>query len=241
MKRDVAGVVSLLVLCSGSALGNELITNGGFETGSLAGWTLTSQSGSFSGSGFFVTGGSTAPVSGDATAGPASGANYAVSDGLGPATEILSQSFTVPGGGSSVILSFSLFVNSYGGTAVNPIGLDYSDGANQYARVDLLQAGTSLFSVGSGVLRNFYSGDDPASSNPNGYTNYSFNITPLVGGGGTFVLRFAEVDNVDVLNMGVDNVSVNFTPGGVPEPSTLVLAASGFGLLAFRLRGSRKR
>lgn len=240
MKRDVAGIVFLAVICSGSVRASQLITNGEFETGNLSGWTLTSQSGSFSGSGFFVTGALAAPVSGEPTAGPASGADYAVSDGLGPATEILSQTFTVPGPASSVILSFSLFVNTYGGTDVNPIGLNYSDGANQYASVDILEAGSSLFSTGPGVLRNFYSGADPSSTNPNGYTNYSFNITPLVGAGGEYILRFAEVDNVDVLNMGVDNVSISFTPAGVPEPSSLILAASGLGVFAFFWRSSRK-
>jgi hypothetical protein len=240
MRRDVAGGVFLAIVCVASARGSELITNGGFETGSLSGWTLTSQTGSFSGSGFFVTGGATAPVSGAPTAGPASGTKYAVSDQAGPATEILSQAFTVPGPASSVIVSFSLFVNTYGGTEINPIGLDYSDGANQYARVDLLQAGSSLFTAGPGVLQNFYSGADAVSSIPNPYTNYSFNVTSLAGGGGTFILRFAEVDNVDVLNMGVDNVSVSFTAASVPEPSSLVLAASSLGLFAFLSIGRRR-
>jgi hypothetical protein len=124
MRRDVAGIVFLTVICAGLARGSELIANGGFETGNLSGWTLTSQAGSFPGSGFFVTGGSAAPASGEVTAGPSSGAYYAVSDGLGPAAEILSQAFTVPGPASSVILSFSLFVNTYGGTEINPLGLD---------------------------------------------------------------------------------------------------------------------
>jgi hypothetical protein len=240
MKRDVAGIVFLALTCAGIARSSELIVNGGFETGNLSGWTLTSQSGSFAASGFYITGASTAPVSGEPLAGPASGADYAVSDGLGPATEVLSQSFTAPGPASSVVLSFSLFVNTYGGTEVNPIGLDYTDGANQYARVDLLAAGSSPLTTGTGVLQNFYSGADPFSSNPTLYTNYSFNITSLTGGGGTFILRFAEVDNVNVLNMGIDNVSVSFTPASVPEPSSLILAASSLGLFAFLSRAWRK-
>jgi hypothetical protein len=147
----------------------------------------------------------------------------------------------VPGPASSVILSFNLFVDTYGGIQVNPIGLDYSDGANQYARADLLQAGSSLFSTGTGVLRTFYSGADTVSANPNPYTTYSFNITSLVGAGGTFILRFAEVDNVDVLNMGIDNVSINYAAAtSVPEPSSLVLAASSLGLFALMACSSRK-
>jgi hypothetical protein len=80
------------------------------------------------------------------------------------------------------------------------------------------------------VLANFYQGTDSAASNPNQYTNYTDNITSLVGAGGAFTLRFAEVNNVNYLNMGVDSVSVVFTPStSTPEPSTIVLTLSALG------------
>ncbi|CAN5196517.1 hypothetical protein BH20VER2_BH20VER2_12150 [soil metagenome] len=80
------------------------------------------------------------------------------------------------------------------------------------------------------ILANFYLGVDPGA-NPNAYTNYSFDITSLAGAGGTFVLRFAEVDNQQFFNQGVDNVSINASPAGVPDNgSTFVLL--GAGLLA---------
>jgi hypothetical protein len=42
------------------------------------------------------------------------------------------------------------------------------------------------------------------------------------------------VSNVNFLNMGVDNVSINFTAvNGVPEPSSMVLSA--LGVMAFAL------
>jgi hypothetical protein len=137
------------------------LTNGGFETGTLTGWTVVNQTGSFPGSNFFPLSGTTTPQSGLSTVGPASGNFYAVSDQSGSGTHALLQTFTVPTAASSVVLSFSLFVNSYGGSFINPIGLDFTDGANQHARVDILAAGASPFDTGVGVLRNFYLGGTP--------------------------------------------------------------------------------
>ena len=204
----------------------ELITNGGFEAG-LAGWTVTDQAGG-SGS-WFAAVGTTTPFSSHATVGPASGTMLAVSDQFGPGTHAIEQSFLVPAG-SNVILTFDMFVNDWSGVGpiVDPAGLDYTAFPNQHARVDILAAGSLPFDTTGGVLANLFLGVDPGSP-PNAYTSYSFDITSIVGGGGTFVVRFAEVDNQGFLNQGVDNVSINATPASgaqpVPEPSSLALCA----------------
>lgn len=172
------GCLSSATLLSGS----QLITNGGFETGSLSGWTVVSQAGSTGN--FFVLSGTTAPLSGLATVGPAGGSFYAVSDETGPSALVLLQPFTVSVPVSSVVLSFSMFANSYNGISINPGGLDYTvAGANQHGRVDILRSGATPFDTGSGVLANFFLGAD-SGANPHVYTNYSFNITSLVGSGG---------------------------------------------------------
>ena len=161
-----------------------------------------------------------------------------MSDQTGPGTHALIQSFVVPGVAASVILSFDMFVNDFDfGPVVDPSGLDFTSGgtfaANQHARVDILSAIATPFDTGAGVLGNFYLGVDLGFI-PNPYVPYLFDITGLVGAGGTFQLRFAEVDNSGFLNQGVDNVSVFFTL--IPEPSTAALTALGLLGLAWRRR-----
>src|SRR6202035_2654217 len=88
MYKIFASICVLLLALTARA--NEVLTNGGFETGTFAGWT---QSDLGPGS-FFVTGASATPLTGSPTVGPASGNFYAVSDQFGPGTHVITQSFT---------------------------------------------------------------------------------------------------------------------------------------------------
>lgn len=212
----------------------QLLSNGDFEAGTFAGWTVTNLAGG-SGDWFIDTPGTTSPVSGYATAAnPSGGSFYAVTDQPGPGTHALTQSFAVPAGASSVVLSFQMFANDQSGQApiINPAGLTHAAGPNQHVRVDLLSGLATPFDTGSGVLANFFLGDD-TGANPNPYTSYVFDITALVAGGGTFQIRFAEVDNQFFYQMGVDNVSVLAT---VPEPATLALIGLALGVVSVAKR-----
>jgi len=235
--------VSVLLLFAASAKVSagptELMTNGGFETGDFTGWTVTNQ-----GVGDWFTTGSHEPHGFEfPTVGPAAGSYYAVSDQGGPGSSTLIQFFTVPGPASSVTLSFDMFVNNWadapyirGGT----YDLSYDPSvANQHARVDILAASAGVFDTGSGVLANHYVGGPVVpvdlvggfivTPHPYPYTHYSFDITPLVGAGGTFKLRFATVANQWFLNQGVDNVSILVEPIAqpVPAPGALLLGLLG--------------
>ncbi|HRI16081.1 MAG TPA: hypothetical protein PLX89_24040 [Verrucomicrobiota bacterium] len=95
---SIGCVTSSLVVSASAA---ELLVNGGFEAG-LSGWTVTDQAGS-SGS-FYAVSGTTTPLSGFGTVGPASGLQYGLTDQGGPGAHALSQSFTVAPG-STVWLS----------------------------------------------------------------------------------------------------------------------------------------
>jgi hypothetical protein len=231
MKRSIGRLAMLgLVLGVGvEARAGELIVNGGFETGDLTGWTEVDQS---RGSGsWFATFGGDAPLSGLPINPPASGSFYAVTDQLGPGSHVLLQSFTVAPG-STVNLSFDMFSDNQSGVKAAVGGasdLDYTAGPTQHARVDILTAGASPFDTAGGVVQNLY--NDSTLTNfdiPNPYVHYSFDITAAVGGGGTFQLRFAEVDNQFYFQQGIDNVSVIETGGGaVPEPASASLLGLG--------------
>ena len=230
------GFVSCIALASfGRAATIQLITNGGFETGDFTGWSANTEAGS---DGTLSVSSSTiAPNSDSSTAGPASGTYYALTDQTGPGAYALTQSFTVTPGATSVMVSFDLFANDYAG-AVDTGPLDYTGGSIEFATADLLTGTANPFSTAPGdILENFYQGADNLDNNPNPYTAYSFDITSLVSGGGTFQIRFGEADNLDFFDLGVDNVSVTEQIQGTPEPATfLLIGPTLFGLAAFRLR-----
>lgn len=117
----------------------------------------------------------------------------------------------------------------YAGPIIDPAGLDHTAVPNQRARVDILSAAAGPFDSGAGVLTNYYLGVD-GGPDPHAFTHYSFDITGIVGTGGTFQLRFAEVDNQLWFNQGVDNVSILAEP--IPAPGAILLAGIGAAFVA---------
>lgn len=228
--RIAAVSLAIVVSVTGPAQAVELITNGDFETGTTAGWTVTNL---MPGSGDFFIGtpGAPTPLSGFATSGVGGsgsfGSFYAITDQTGPGTHEILQSFTLPALTTSAMLTFDMFVNdSDGGPIVDPLGLDHTGAPNQHARVDILTAGAlPLSTAGGDVVANLYIGNDPQASNPNPFTAYSIDL--LAAGltpGSTYQLRFAETDNQGFFHQGVDNVSI--IAEVVPEPGTLVALLS---------------
>ena len=201
----------------------ELIVNGGFESG-LSGWTRLDQLGS-DGT-FFLQSGTTSPVNGDPVPAPPGGLNAAMTDSQAGGSHVLYQDFIVPAGLPEGILKFDLFLGNRAGTFVTPTsaGLDWTTPAlNQQVRVDILRGGTDPFSVSSAdVLFNAYQ-SKPGDLAVSGYKTITVGLNNIFVGqvGQTMRLRFAEVDNLAPLQMGVDNVSLIAV---VPEPSSLILA-----------------
>lgn len=245
----VLSCLSLMLLSLNHiAQAQELLTNGDFETGDFTGWTLVNGGG---GSFFiFVPGADTPPAGGfffPTAPNPDGGAFYAVSTSDEPGQNALQQNFTVPNGTAYVLLSFQLFVNDQSGFGgvVDPSGLDFTTGGtfndNQHARVDIIHIGVADFSTApADVVDNYYVGADSVNLlNP--YLNYSVYVSSvLLQPGSTYTLRFAGVDNLSALNVGVDNVSAFAT--AMPEPGNIALlcAVGASGLFMAINRYKRK-
>jgi len=225
---------------TGSANTVELITNGGFETGTFAGWTVSDfvvvdeiiTVDSRKGTWFAYDTSSTTPLSGRATLGPAAGSFYAVSDQAVSGAHILEQTFTVPVDAGSILLSFDMFINDW--SDKGPImdgGLDDTLGSNQYAPVDLMTSVAGPLSTSAAdIVANRVGPAVDTNAAPNAYTSYVFDPTGLVNNGATYKLRFAEADSQFFLNQGVDNVSI--LTQQIPKPGTCTLLARCVGVVA---------
>jgi hypothetical protein len=215
----------------------ELITNGGFEVEGLDGWIVIQNEDSFPDGSFYSATGTSPPISfsdgrfpsgAHDTVGPSEGDFYAVSDQTGSTSTALSQVFTVPAGASSVVLTYEMFVNDWwpsdGGTSpvVNEGYLELVSG-NQFATVDILTADAfALDPFTDDVVQNLYPpGFEPSLPNP--YTPYEWDLTTALGAGGNFVLRFAQIDAIWFMNLGVDNVSLLVDPDGQEDPLDCVV------------------
>jgi hypothetical protein len=214
------------------AFANNLLVNGGFETGDFIGWSANVESSS-SGDLFVVpnNGGTTPDSSHSYAVNPLGGDFFALSDQTGPGSYALTQSFTLSSP-ETVHVSFDLFVNNWATGPFNN-GRDFNTSPNQNAEVNILTGTADPFTNSSAdILATLWGpGGDPVTS-PNPWATFTDTVSLASG---TYQIRFAETDNQGFFNMGVDNVSIST---GVPEPSTWVLLALGFAGVS--LAGLRK-
>lgn len=233
MRKMLAASFAVLLASSSTATAQQQIVNGGFETGDFTGWNVANQPG---GNGnFFVNTVGCTPLNCFSVPGPRSGAWYAVTDQRGPGAHEIWQSFTLSSAVSSAIFKFSIAdLNQAGGTIDNGT-LDFTTGPNQHVRVDIFAGTYSPFATSS--LQNFFTGATTELGGT-GYVDYTFDVTALLSGPGTYTVRFAEVDNQLFHNFSVDDVSLATT--ATPEPASMALLATGLIGIAFGARRRRK-
>jgi len=218
-----------------------VITNGGFESG-LASWTKADQLGS-DGT-FALQSGTTSPVNGFTVPAPPEGTEAAMTDAQGSGSHVLYQDFVIPTGVTSANITFRLYIRNGAQDFFTPTtpSLDFSTPAlNQQVRVDILSTAGNPFSVvAADIIQNLYQ-TQPGNPLISGYSLVTADLSTLFQSraGQTVRLRFAEVDNVFTLNLGVDDVSINTGVSAVPEPAFwFPLAASLLAGAMIRLRKS---
>ena len=237
---SVLGVVLACSVAVGLA-GAQVIVNGGFESG-FTGWTIVDQPGS--GGTFHLQTGTMTPVNGDPVPAPPQGSFAAMTDVQGPGSHILYQDIVIPSAVPTAMLSFQLFIANGAGMFVTADTLDFGTPAlNQQARVDIFTASSDPFSVDpADVLATLYQ-TRPGDPLVSGYTPLTFDITTLVNThlNTPLRLRFAEVDNVFIFNLGLDDVRLDTGSQAVPEPATWsLLGVAGAALIWWR-RGTPSR
>jgi hypothetical protein len=222
--------ISCLVVASAlfhEARAQNLINNGGFDASGFNGWTRIDQTGG-NGSWHQYTG-SVSPVNGFAVPPPPAGSGAAMTDSEGPGTHVLYQDFVVPMTLSVAQLRFDLYINNHANAFFSPNTLDFATPTlNQQFRVDILTSSSDAFSVTVGeVLMNVYQ-TQPGNPLVSGYITITADLTSVLAAhpGETLRLRFAQADNVQVFNVGIDNVSLV-----VPEPATVSMFLAGLALV----------
>ena len=232
----IAALTCAAPICAPAAA-VELIVNGGFETGTYAGWAPFTFAGS-SGGLSVNPNGANAPLSGLPVNVNPGGANWvSLTDQTGPGAYSLIQHFTIPINAVQVIVSFDQVVTDWSGVGpiVNAAGLDPTAVPNQHARVDILVGGTPAFSTAAAdIVTNLYLGVDAGT--PALWSSYAFNLTGVLLPGVTYYFRAAEVDNQGFLNQGIDNVSVDVTLAALPEPASWAMLITGFAGIGMILR-----
>ena len=212
----------LACLLTAQVEAQQLLSNGDFEPG-LAGWTRVDQVGS-DGTWALQTG-TVSPVNGFVVPAPPGPTHAAMTDSQAGGSHVLYQDFIVPLTLNVATLSFDLYINNHANAFFSPGTLDFSlPTLNQQFRVDIITASADPFSVSvADVLMNVYA-TQPGNPLVAGYTTITADLTSLFAShlGETLRLRFAEVDNVNFMNVGVDRVSLT-----IPEPSTTSALLTG--------------
>jgi len=229
-KNGMRSILALSLFFAAATYADQpnLIVNSGFEqngglgTNRFTGWTVVDQAGG-SGSWFAQMGSLPAPNTyrcmEEAIEQPPSGFAAMTTQSLA-GSHILYQDVALPQTSGRIVLSFDLFLNSYVKFVV-PNTLDYTVKANQQFRVDLLDPSAPVNDIGSGVMMKIFQ-TLPADSPFSSYQTYTYDLSPFAGR--TIRLRFAEVDNIECFNAGLDNVSITIAECPAAAPSQLAIS-----------------
>ncbi len=227
--KSIAAVSLLAASTLANAATFNLVSNGGFETGTLANWSVNAvgnPSGGcpFAGRNWNVSnsGGATGC---SAVGNPSEGqyAAYVMNDGLAESTYTLSQDFLVPFNVTSASLAWSdSSVSSYNGA--------------------LRSLSVGLY-AGNTLLADVYQFNMPLSDFSSAWDARQVDVSALLAahGGQTLTVRFSNyIPNTwtGPAGLALDNISLTAEAANVPEPGSMALL--GLGLMAGALVRRRK-
>jgi len=212
--------VGLLLLSPALLAQANLLTNGGFETGDLTGWTAVN-------SGLGGINVYTGPITSNSGPIPAPpNSTYAsLVNQPGPGSHILYQDVSIPAVGDSWYFSTQLFYRNAANVWADNGTLSEAGAANQHLRIDIMDPNAPVDDVGAGVWLNVFKtgGNDPFQF---GFADVRVNLAQFAGQ--TVRIRFAEVDNQFYLDVGIDAVFVGellVVPANNPLALTLLVLA----------------
>jgi len=224
--REIVAALCLVAMPAFAA--SNLVVNGDFElnggpgTNKLTAWVIADQAGS-SGSWYAQTGAFPMPpterCSNESVAAPPSGF-AAMSNQSFKGSHVMYQDIALPALATKITLTYDLFIYTHGGFANQPT-LDFNILPNTQFRADVVDPAAPVADMGSGVLMNVYQ-SKPGDLRYAPYAMQTADLTQFAGR--TIRLRFAQVDNVDCFNAGLDNVSITVEACPAAAPSQLAIA-----------------
>lgn len=228
--RIPAILALITALVPGAAGAVQVLTNNSFETGTLAGWTATTHgTGSCAAANRDWNVSTSGSATGCATVGnPVDGtyAAYVMNDANGPTTYLLQQSFAVPFGVTSAVLSWS-----------DSIAASYSGAARSFRAV--------FFDPGN-VASTVFNLSIPFSDLDIGWTARTVDVTALLQAhvGQTMTLSFENVIPAawtGAAGLGLDKVALNIEAvAATPEPASMALLGTALAALGLRRRSARR-
>lgn len=216
------------------------VSNPGFETGDLSGWTAQTNGSALA---ITVAAGTTTTDAG--TINPSlTNDFYAYTSQTGPGSSFLVQDFTVQAGTNRIF--FDVAINNAAGDffVPDPLSFDFTGPPNQQARFDILVPGAAIDTVNPAdiIVTGFQT--QPGDPLVQDWQRYDIDVTSELAPyeGQTVTLRFVQVDNQFFFNMAIDNLSVGATPPVTTEPvvvptlqpAILVLLSLLIGLVGLR-------
>ncbi|MEE4204297.1 MAG: fibronectin type III domain-containing protein [Halieaceae bacterium] len=228
MKAITAFYLALLVLFHAPTLHAQL-TNSGFETGDLTGWSALVEGAA---NPVTVASGTSNTGFGTITIAPSLSDNfYAYTSQTSPGRTIISQAFTVQEGANRIFFDVAIENGAPSFATPDPYSIDFVGAPNQQARFDIIRPGAAITTVDPAdiIIVGFQTQSGDAASQD--WRRYEVDVTaelaPFLGQSVT--LRFIQVDNQALMTLALDNVSVGTTPptATIPDAPTIGTATGG--------------